>query len=61
MSTGTRNVLQSIEYRQTGTILHIKPVIYGDNRVDLFITQEVSSQQPNPNTAVASPIILDRK
>jgi general secretion pathway protein D len=60
VSTGIPNVLQSIEYRQTGTILHIKPVIYGDDRVDLFITQEVSSQQPNPNTAVASPIILDR-
>jgi general secretion pathway protein D len=60
VATGPTNVLQSIEYRQTGTILHIKPVVYGDDRVDLFITQEVSSQQPNPNTAVASPLILDR-
>ena len=60
VSTGVPNVLQSIEYRQTGTILHIKPVVYGDERVDLFITQEVSSQQQNPNAAVASPVILDR-
>jgi len=60
VSTGVPNVLQSIEYRQTGTILHIKPVVYGDDRVDLFVTQEVSSQEPNPNTAVASPLILDR-
>jgi len=60
VATGPTNVLQSIEYRQTGTILHIKPVVYGDDRVDLFITQEVSSQEPNPNTAVQSPLILDR-
>lgn len=57
---GATNILQSIEYRQTGTILHIKPVVYGDDRIDLFITQEVSSQEANPNAAVASPIILDR-
>jgi general secretion pathway protein D len=60
VAVGPTNVLQSIEYRQTGTILHIKPVVYGDDRVDLFITQEVSSAQPNPDTAVASPLILDR-
>jgi general secretion pathway protein D len=59
-TAGATNILQSIEYRQTGTILHIKPVVYGDNRVDLVITQEVSSQQANSNAAVASPTILDR-
>jgi general secretion pathway protein D len=59
-ATGATNILQSIEYRQTGTILHIKPVVYGDNRVDLVITQEVSSQEANSNAAVASPVILDR-
>ena len=59
-STGATNILQSIEYRQTGTILHIKPVVYGDNRVDLVITQEVSSEEANANAAVPSPEILDR-
>jgi general secretion pathway protein D len=59
-ATGPTNILQSIEYRQTGTILHIKPVVYGDDRVDLVITQEVSSAQGNANAAVASPLILDR-
>jgi general secretion pathway protein D len=57
---GTSEVLQSIQYRQTGVILKIKPIVYGDNRIDLQISQEVSSQQPNPNTAIASPIILNR-
>jgi general secretion pathway protein D len=59
-TSGATNILQSIEYRQTGTILHIKPLVYGDNRVDLVITQEVSSEQANANAAVASPVILDR-
>ena len=41
-------------------ILRIKPIVYGDNRIDLQISQEVSSQQPNPNTAIGSPLILNR-
>ena len=57
---GNTNILQSITYRQTGTILHIKPLVYGDDRVDLIIDQEVSSQEANPNTAIGSPLILDR-
>ena len=57
---GNTNILQSIQYRQTGTILHIKPLVYGDDRVDLIIGQEVSSQEANPNTAIGSPLILDR-
>lgn len=57
---GTSDVLQTITYRQTGVILKIKPIVYGDNRIDLQISQEVSSQQNNPNTAIASPIILNR-
>jgi general secretion pathway protein D len=57
---GNTNILQSIQYRQTGTILHIKPLVYGDDRVDLIIGQEVSSQQANPNASIGSPLILDR-
>lgn len=57
---GATNVLQSVEYRQTGIILHVKPVVFGKNRVDLTISQEVSSQQANSNAAIASPLILDR-
>jgi general secretion pathway protein D len=58
--SGSTQILQTIEYRQTGTILHIKPLIYGDNRVDLVITQEISSEEPNSNATVASPLILER-
>jgi general secretion pathway protein D len=59
-SGGSSEILQSIQYRQTGVILRIKPIVYGDNRVDLQISQEVSSQQPNPNSAIGSPLILNR-
>ncbi len=59
-NNGNTSVLQQLEYRQTGIILHIKPVVFGRDRIDLTIDQEVSDQQPNPNAAIASPLILDR-
>ncbi len=59
-TSGTTGILQTIQYRQTGIILRIKPTIYGEDRVNLEITQEVSSEQNNPNAAIGSPLILDR-
>lgn len=57
--TGNTDILQTVQYRQTGVILNVKPVVYGD-RVSLEIFQEVSSQTENENTAIASPLILNR-
>lgn len=57
---GNTDILQTIQYRQTGVILRIRPIIYSDGRIDLEITQEVSSQQPNTNATIASPLILNR-
>ncbi len=57
---GSTDILQTIQYRQTGVILTIRPIIYSDGRIDLQITQEVSSQQPNANATIASPLILNR-
>jgi general secretion pathway protein D len=57
---GTTSVLQTVQYRQTGIILKIKPVVYGDSRIDLEISQEVSSQTASANAAIASPSILNR-
>ncbi len=59
-TAGSTDILQTIQYRQTGVILHIRPVVYGSDRVNLQITQEVSNQQPNPNQAIGSPLILNR-
>ena len=58
---GTSNILQSIQYRKTGIILNVKPVIYSDNRVDLEIKQEVSDVLPlSADDAVQSPSIFNR-
>lgn len=46
------NVFQSVTYRSTGTIISVKPVIYGGNQVDLDISQE-NSQAQGGNNAVA--------
>lgn len=52
------DVLQSVQYRQTGTILEITPVIYGE-RVDITISQELSSAGASL-PGISSPIILNR-
>lgn len=59
-SDGDTDILQSVQYRQTGTILEITPVVYGD-RVDISISQELSSAgDPPAGTNISSPTILNR-
>jgi general secretion pathway protein D len=57
---GTTDTLQTVQYRQTGVTLSITPIIYGDDRVDITIDQEVADVRDNPNTAIGSPIIGSR-
>ncbi len=52
------DILQSVQYRQTGVILDLKPVVYG-NRVDITISQENSSAGASPE-GINSPTILNR-
>lgn len=52
------DILQSVQYRQTGVILELKPIIYGD-RVDITISQEISSAD-DPPAGISSPTILNR-
>lgn len=52
------DILQSVQYRQTGVILDIKPVVYGD-RVDITISQENSTAGASPE-GISSPTILNR-
>lgn len=59
-SGGDTDVLQTVQYRQTGVILNVKPIVYGDDRIDISLYQEVSSQQPNNSAAINSPLILNR-
>lgn len=58
-ATGGVGVLQSVQYRKTGVILNVKPIIYAGDRIDLEVTQEVSD---STSVGVAgSPIIDTRK
>jgi general secretion pathway protein D len=59
-SDGDTDILQTVQYRQTGVILNMRPVVYGADRVDIELYQEVSSQQPNRTSEIDSPIILNR-
>lgn len=60
-TNGNSNLLQSIQYRKTGIILNIQPVVYSDNRIDLKIRQEVSEALPvSSSDAVQSPSIFNR-
>lgn len=59
-SSGNSDVLQTVQYRSTGIILNVTPLVYSNNRIDLQISQEVSSAETNDNTAIASPIISNR-
>lgn len=58
---GSSNILQTVQYRKTGILLNIKPVVYSDDRVDLELRQEVSEAQPvGANAGVNSPAIFNR-
>ena len=59
-TNGLANVVQTITYRSTGVILDITPTVYGDDRVDIVVYQEVSSVRDNPNPDIDSPFIDDR-
>ena len=59
-TNGDTDILQTVQYRQTGVILTMRPVVYGTDRVDIELFQEVSTQQPNNTAAIASPVILNR-
>lgn len=62
-TSGTPNtgILQTIQYRSTGVILKVKPVIHSSGKLDLDVAQEVSAAQTNETGVNSTPIILTRK
>ena len=60
-TTGTSQVLQTIQYRNTGVILKVKPVIHSGDQIDLDVTQEVSAAQSTSTGVSASPTFTTRK
>jgi len=57
---GTSAILQSIQYRDTGVILTVKPTIYAGNQIDLEIKQEVSEAVQNSTSGLSTPVINTR-
>ena len=57
---GTTGVLQTIQYRSTGVILKVKPVIFA-GRVELDVQQEVSSAASTTTGVNVSPTFSTRK
>ena len=52
--------LQTVQYRKTGILLSIKPVVYSDDRVDIELRQEVSEALPIGDSNISSPAIFNR-
>ena len=60
-TASSTEVLQSIQYRNTGVILQVKPTINARGVVTLEISQEVSEASANTSSDIDSPIILNRQ
>ena len=57
----TTGVLQTIQYRSTGVILRVKPIILAGGRLDLEVSQEVSSAAETRTGVTTSPTIATRR
>ena len=58
---GSTGFVQTVQYRKTGILLSIKPVVYSDDRVDIELRQEVSEALPiGADSGVSSPAIFNR-
>ncbi len=47
--------LTSIDYRSTGILLSIEPIVYGNNRIDLTVSQELSNSTAGNIAGIPSP------
>ena len=54
-------MLQTVQYRDTGVLLTVKPSIYSGDRIDLDVVQEVSAAQTTQTGVSSSPTIATRK
>ena len=63
LNTGANagQVLQTIQYRSTGVILKVRPVIHSSDQIDLDVVQEVSGAQLTETGVNASPTFSSRK
>ena len=60
--TANNTVVNTVDYRNTGIILHVAPRVSADGNVRLEIEQEISSVVPSSNATTAlTPTISERK
>lgn len=59
-ATNTAEIVQEVQYRKTGVLLSVVPVVHSGNRVDLKINQEVSEAKENSTSNISSPSIFNR-
>lgn len=57
----TNGLLSTVQYRSTGVVLKVRPVINSGNRIDLDISQEVSNAKITQTGVAVSPTIGTRK
>ncbi|MDR7334716.1 secretin N-terminal domain-containing protein [Roseateles asaccharophilus] len=57
----TNGLLQTVQYRSTGVILKIKPVIHSGDQIDLDVSQEVSQPATTKTGLTTTPTISTRK
>jgi general secretion pathway protein D len=60
-TTTQTGILQSVEYKDTGVILHVKPVIHSNDQIELEVEQEVSAAQSTSTGVNNSPTFETRK
>lgn len=59
--TSAQGLLQTVQYRTTGVILKIKPVIHSGDQVDLDVSQEVSEAGKTDVGVTTTPTFKTRK
>jgi general secretion pathway protein D len=59
-TSGQPSILRNVQYRNTGTILKVKPVINSEGALTIEIGQELSEAQTNSVSNIDSPLILNR-
>jgi len=61
ITPGVAGVTQTIQYKDTGIILKVKPVIHAGGRIDVDVAQEVSSASVTDTGVSSSPTFSNRK
>jgi general secretion pathway protein D len=54
-------LVQTVNYRKTGVLMTITPVVYSSGYVEIKIEQELSEAQATKSSAIDSPTIFNRK